>query len=123
MLENEETLRKFMQLRGDKKFGEYNETMRAFFVLEEQPTIPEPVVTVTAPVTAKKEVACKEIFVARYGKIYKRKAPSPTNCIKLNCAPGFRYCKLCDAHKPLVAFYTAVKRYVCRKCHKVKNNT
>jgi hypothetical protein len=57
--------------------------------------------------------------VARYGKIYKRKAPSPMNCIKLNCAPGLRYCKLCDAHKPLVAFYTAVKRYVCRKCHKV----
>jgi len=110
----------FIRERKLKKISEINETMAAFFMLTPPPppkAAREPIVETV--VTAKKEVACREIYVARYGKIYKRKAPSPTNCIKLNCAPGLRYCKLCDAHKPLVAFYTAVKRYVCRKCHKV----
>ena len=96
-----------------------NETMSSFFTLT--PSAAERAAPKTESKEApKKTVACKEIFVARYGKIYKRKAPSPTNCIKLQCAPGFRYCKLCDTHKPLSAFYTAVKRYVCRKCHKVR---
>ena len=113
----ETTMQTFIRERKLKKISEINETMAAFFMLTPPPASCEPIVETV--VTAKKEVACREIYVARYGKIYKRKAPSPTNCIKLNCAPGLRYCKLCDAHKPLVAFYTAVKRYVCRKCHKV----
>ena len=121
MLKPETAMLKFMQTpRKVKANCESNETMRAFFVLTPPPPIPTPIPdpsVIVKPV--KKEVACKEIYVARYGKIYKRKAPSPMNCIKLNCAPGLRYCKLCDTHKPLVAFYTAVKRYVCRKCHKV----
>jgi hypothetical protein len=99
-----------------------NETMGAFFSVNpiSAPFAASTTASAACPaVVAKpKTTGDKEIFVARYGKIYKRKAPSPLNCIKLNCAPGLRYCKLCDTHKPLVAFYTSVKRYVCRKCHK-----
>ena len=101
--------------------------MFSFFVLNETNDDKPPDVTAgpmlssstTIAVAAKTKIAAdRDIYVARYGKIYKRKAPSPVNSIKLICKSGFRYCKLCDEHKPLVAFYTSVKRYVCRKCHK-----
>ena len=82
------------------------------------PPISIPPIAATSAAVVAKPKGDREIFVARYGKIYKRKAPSPVNSIKLNSPPGFRYCKLCDTHKPLSAFYTAVKRFVCRKCHK-----
>ena len=60
----------------------------------------------------------REIRVARYGKVYKRKAPSKLGYLtKPTCAPGYRYCRMCDATLPLSAFYTTVKRYVCRRHH------
>ena len=106
--------------KGGKQADEVNETMGSFFLINPITLMPTTLPSST-PVTAlhqKKGMPDREIFVARYGKIYKRKAPSPVNSIKLNSPPGCRYCKLCDAHKPLVAFYTATQRYVCRKCHK-----
>ena len=58
------------------------------------------------------------IQVARYGRIYKRKAPSKNlGSTKFVCPPGHRYCKICNVHLPLDAFYTTVKRYVCKRHH------
>ena len=60
----------------------------------------------------------KEISVARYGRIYKRKSNS--SCIAYMptpCQPGFRFCKICNCSLPLEAFYTRIKRYVCRRHH------
>ena len=104
-----------------KKPIETKETMTAFFVLNPTP-INTPSISnddTPAVVTSvvRKDVRDKDILVARYGKIYKRKAASPFSTLKLKCAPGLRYCKICDSHKPLADFYTLVKRFVCRKCH------
>jgi len=59
------------------------------------------------------------IQVARYGRIYKRKAPNGigprAECFK--APPGKRFCKMCGGFLPLDAFYTSVKRFVCRYHH------
>ena len=96
-----------------------NHDMRSFFKLNQIP-IPRYCCTSTnldvkkpAPDTPKQ----KDILVARYGKIYKRKAPSAYLGLQFKCTSTTRYCKLCDSQKPLDAFYTAVKRFVCRRCH------
>jgi len=99
-----------------------NEVMGSFFLINPitmpfANQTPTPSITTTVKAAAPKVLPDREIYVARYGKIYKRKAPSPMNGIKMNSPPGCQYCKLCDTHKPMVAFYTATKRYVCRSCH------
>jgi hypothetical protein len=50
--------------------------------------------------------------VARYGRIYKRKAPSKVGYAHIPCPPGHRYCK----------FYANVKRYICRHHHYLRVN-
>ncbi len=57
--------------------------------------------------------------VARYGRLYKRKAPSTRLWKRTRaCAPpGMRFCHVCNDFIPLDRFYTHVKRYVCRKHH------
>jgi hypothetical protein len=79
--------------------------------------------TGTMPTMVAAASRSREILVARYGKIYKRKACSPMTRLKLPTAPGFQYCRLCDSQKPNSAFYTRVKRFVCRKCHYQRVNT
>jgi hypothetical protein len=59
----------------------------------------------------------REICVARFGKIYKRKAPSSIGHLVKPCPPGYRFCKFCNESLPLSAFYTNVKRYVCKRHH------
>ena len=60
----------------------------------------------------------RELTVARFGRIYKRKAISTTLVYKPPaCAAGFRFCKICNDILPEEAFYTHIKRYVCRKHH------
>lgn len=56
--------------------------------------------------------------VARFGRVYKRKKNSNIGYIcKQKSTPGYRYCRFCDALLPEDAFYTNIKRYVCRKHH------
>ena len=58
------------------------------------------------------------IQVARYGRIYKRKAPmSGHKRIIVSGPPGTRYCLMCEAHLPLSAFFSHIKRNVCKKHH------
>jgi hypothetical protein len=58
------------------------------------------------------------IQVARYGRIYKRKAPtSHWKQIRTDAPPGMRFCRFCDGFQPLKAFYTRKTRNVCRKHH------
>jgi hypothetical protein len=64
----------------------------------------------------------REICVARFGKIYKRKAPSSIGHLVKPCAPGYRFCRFCNATLPLSAFYTNVKRYVCKRHHYLRVN-
>jgi hypothetical protein len=59
----------------------------------------------------------REICVARFGKIYKRKAPSSIGYLVKACPPGYRFCKFCNDSLPLSSFYTNVKRYVCKRHH------
>lgn len=59
----------------------------------------------------------REICVARFGKIYKRKAPSSIGYLVKPCPPGYRFCKFCNETLPLSSFYTNVKRYVCKRHH------
>lgn len=60
----------------------------------------------------------REIQVARYNRIYKRKAPSwNMGFAPPVCPPGFQFCKVCNANKPIAEFYTNVKRYMCRRHH------
>lgn len=61
-------------------------------------------------------------FVARYGRIYKRKAPSKTGYAHISCPPGHRYCKECQKPLPLDKFYTNVKRYICKHHHYLRVN-
>jgi hypothetical protein len=96
--------------------------MESFFSLHPI-TIPQPSPPIvvppsqTVPNNASAKKPEREILVARYGKIYKRKAPDKVNSIKTKCAPGFKYCKMCDKELPLSAFYTSVQRYVCKMHH------
>ena len=58
------------------------------------------------------------IKVVRYGRIYRRKTPDcGGHNICTNAPAGMRWCKMCQDFKPLEAFYTRVKRYVCRRHH------
>lgn len=59
----------------------------------------------------------KELKVARFGRIYKRKVPSKLGYQCLQKLDGYRYCKFCNANLPLSAFYVLTKRYVCRRHH------
>lgn len=60
----------------------------------------------------------RELKVARFGRIYKRKAISTSLVYKPPpCAPGFRFCRICNDVLPEEAFYTHIKRYVCRRHH------
>ena len=61
-------------------------------------------------------------FVARYGRIYKRKAHSKVGYAHIPCPPGHRYCKECQKPMPLDKFYTNVKRYICRHHHYLRVN-
>lgn len=61
-------------------------------------------------------------YVARYGRIYKRKAPSKVGYSHVPCPPGHRYCKECQKPVPLDKFYTNVKRYICRHHHYLRVN-
>ncbi len=57
--------------------------------------------------------------VARYGRLYKRKAPSARlwKATRGNAPPGMRFCRYCEDFIPLDRFYTPIKRYVCRRHH------
>jgi hypothetical protein len=59
------------------------------------------------------------IQVARYGRIYKRKAPTHKipAAAKASPPPGMQYCRFCEGYLPLSAFYTVVKRFVCKRHH------
>jgi len=59
----------------------------------------------------------RELTVARYGRIYKRKAPSKMGYQCVQSLEGYRFCKFCNANLPLTAFYATTKRYVCRRHH------
>jgi len=59
----------------------------------------------------------RELTVARFGRIYKRKAPSKMGYLCIQPMEGYRFCKFCNANLPLTAFYATTKRYVCRRHH------
>lgn len=54
--------------------------------------------------------------VERYGRVYRRKMPSTRN-MRTDGPPGHRWCTQCADFKPLDAFYTFPKRYICRRHH------
>jgi hypothetical protein len=64
----------------------------------------------------------REICVARFGRIYKRKVSSKIGYLARPCSAGYRYCRVCDATLPLSAFYTTVKRYICKRHHYLRSN-
>lgn len=61
-------------------------------------------------------------YIARYGRIYKRKAHSRVGYSQIPCPPGYRYCKECQKPMPLDKFYKNVKRYICRHHHYLRVN-
>ncbi len=75
------------------------------------------------PISAHQGEPCEKferiIRVERFGRIYKRKTPDRfgPQTIRLDGPIGTRWCRMCKAFQPLEAFYTRVKRYVCRKHH------
>jgi hypothetical protein len=57
----------------------------------------------------------------RYGRIYKRRVQTrfkPRN----SGPPGTRWCRMCNDHKPLDAFYANTKRLMCRRHHSLRVN-
>jgi hypothetical protein len=59
-------------------------------------------------------------LVARYGRIYKRKAPDLLRLKdrgQLKTAPGMRLCRVCKCYQPLDKFYSNSKRYICKMHH------
>jgi len=61
------------------------------------------------------------IQVARYGRVYKRKTGWQKRTAQhLGGPPGTRFCRFCEAHLPLEAFYTHIKRFVCRRHHALR---
>ena len=61
------------------------------------------------------------IQVARYGRVYKRKTGWYKRTVQqLGGPPGTRFCRFCEAHLPLEAFYTHIKRFVCRRHHALR---
>jgi hypothetical protein len=77
---------------------------------------PGPHIQLSKPIL-QKEGEKKEICVARFGKIYKRKATSNIGYLARKCSPGYRFCKLCNETLPVSAFHVNVKRYVCKRHH------
>lgn len=63
------------------------------------------------------DMVIKDMTVARFGRIYKRKNPSKMGYKCIAQIEGYRYCKFCNANLPLSAFYVTQKRYVCRRHH------
>jgi len=63
------------------------------------------------------DMVMRDMTVARFGRIYKRKAPSKMGYKCIAQIEGYRYCKFCNANLPLSAFYVTQKRYVCRRHH------
>ena len=60
----------------------------------------------------------KTLTVARFGRIYKRKCPSKKlGFIPPVCQPGHRFCRVCNGQQPISAFYTNIKRYICKRHH------
>jgi hypothetical protein len=58
------------------------------------------------------------IQVARYGRIYKRKSPMTTSLRNnMSAPPNTRFCKICRDFLPEEAFYTHIRRYVCKRHH------
>ena len=76
--------------------------------------------TIRKPVTDHLGEPCEKheriIRVERFGRIYKRKMPDRFEN-RTDGPIGTRWCKKCKGFQPLEAFYTRVKRYVCRKHH------
>lgn len=59
----------------------------------------------------------KDKYVARYGKIHRKKTPSKFGYKCITNVPGYKFCKFCNAILPLEAFYVTTQRYVCRRHH------
>jgi hypothetical protein len=110
--------------------GKVNTTMASFFS-------PLPIITTQATGNdnsnknetcgegQKPQVAAKtsEVWhVARYGRIYKRKAASKVGFAHIQCPPGHRYCKECEKPMPLDKFYVNAKRYICKRHHYLRVN-
>lgn len=61
------------------------------------------------------------IQVHRYGRIYRRRTQTATlKNFKADGPAGTRWCRMCNEFMPLDAFYEKVKRYVCRKHHRIR---
>jgi len=108
-----------------------NQMMESFFLISETGdylkanydtalTMP-PQLNLSLP-TARKAGEEKEICVARFGRIYKRKVPSGIGYLARPSLPGYRFCKVCNATLPIAAFYTTVKRYICKRHHYLRVN-
>ena len=81
-------------------------------------SVPETMASFFTPVPITHPLRAATKPVARYGRIYKRKEPSPTlGFASLPCPPGHRYCSDCRTHLPLDRFYSGPVRYMCRKHH------
>jgi hypothetical protein len=97
-----------------KENKKINTTMASFFT-HLPLTAPD-----TDPETAQNNT---EVWsIARYGRIYKRKAHSKVGYSHIVCPPGHRYCKECKKPMPIEKFYTNVKRYICRHHHYLQVN-
>lgn len=122
------------QGRENAKKKEINKTMASFFaplpiiqsssvqeIMPEGRSPPPPeALLVSKPVLTTKN---NDVwFVARYGRIYKRKAHSKVGYAHIPCPPGHRYCKECQKPMPLDKFYSNVKRYICRHHHYLRVN-
>ena len=80
--------------------------------------LPTPVAVDHPTVASAEDRGGKEIHVARYGRIYKRKKHSAALGFKPPpCPEGHRYCRECGESRPESEFYTHIKRYICRKHH------
>jgi hypothetical protein len=98
----------------------------AFFTVRSQP-ISAPIIHEIQPLPDDEKIdytkslveqgSLKEIKIARFDRIYKRKVPSKLGYQCIQKIEGYRFCKFCNANLPLSAFYTSYKRYVCRRHH------
>jgi hypothetical protein len=57
--------------------------------------------------------------VQRYGRIYRRRNQTSIT-VRKDGPPGTRWCRMCNAFQPVDAFYEKVKRYVCRRHHRLR---
>jgi len=104
---------------------ETNAMMESFFSINPKPIetlgpsctlAPSSDVQLSKPIM-RKQGEQREICVARFGKIYKRKAESNIGFLARKCRPGYRYCRHCDETLQESAFHINIKRYVCKKHH------